>query len=101
MIGIFAKGTCISHPKAVIAVQPAIIYSFVKRVRKQGERVNTSVKTMQNDSFTSSIDIKPITATGIILQNLGLQKNLNSNLHLIQATLKFCLAGAVACLSKY
>lgn len=37
------------------AVEPLIIYSFVKKVCKQSERVKTAVKTMQNDTFTSFV----------------------------------------------
>lgn len=33
----------------VILVDPAIIYPFVKKAYKQGERVNTSVNITQND----------------------------------------------------
>ena len=40
---------------AVIIVEPAIIYSFVKEVCERGETVNTSVKTMQNDPFVSLV----------------------------------------------
>ena len=44
----------IKHSIAVIPVDPAIIYSFVKKVCERGERVNTSVKTIQIDPFTLS-----------------------------------------------
>ena len=40
---------------AVMAVEPAITYSFVKKVCEQGERVITSVKTMQKDPFASFV----------------------------------------------
>ena len=36
-----------SPPTAVIAVEPAIIYSFVNKACRRGERVDTSVNTIQ------------------------------------------------------
>ena len=38
-----------------MAVEPAIIYSFVKKVCEQGKRVNVSVNTMQIDPLASFV----------------------------------------------
>ena len=51
-VHVFEKAARIGRDRiAVIAVEPAIIYSFVKKVRERSERVNASVNTMQNDPF--------------------------------------------------